>query len=449
MIIKPPRGPQWVSWLLVVLWVGFIYYTIVKAGDIRKTIDQELGVKVETAIYKVKGGGSDDDRKVDQYSRKVVIYLVLAIAASGILCAIVVIVRNWDRYGWLSVLVLVALLFLYFRTVWDIYDSKKHSRWESMHFVQYGVLSVLVFRALAHRLRDSGIYLAAILLTAFIGTVDETVQWFTEGRYWDFHDLPLNGYSSLLALLVVGLGLRPAYLALRVGARSMRTTAVCGTLFLVFLGACCSNTADWLPFWEKYFPRVAEQEDPMAEYGFLYVDPELGSFKSRLTLAELKQQDETRAQEAFDLMPEEKAHMLDSKRYSAFLAEYNSVKDPWLHELRVHLFSRDKNEQRVREQIAAPKPDYGSKVAKMINEDKILWAYYPAFMELYKKQPDLTFQKEVEGDKEGKPYLSAVSKALITKISLGQIWTVIVALIALLWGLFAWRNKAEPQDAHA
>ena len=136
MIIHPPRGPQWASWLLVAIWISFIYYTIIKASDIRNTIDKELGTKVEEAIYKVKGGGTEAQKKSDQYSKKVVIYLVLLIAFSGIISAFVMIIRNWERYGWLSILALIALLYLYFNTVWDIYDSKKHSRWESMHFVQ-------------------------------------------------------------------------------------------------------------------------------------------------------------------------------------------------------------------------------------------------------------------------------------------------------------------------
>jgi VanZ family protein len=444
MIIHPPRGPQWASWLLVAIWISFIYYTIIKASDIRNTIDKELGTKVEEAIYKVKGGGTEAQKKSDQYSKKVVIYLVLLIAFSGIISAFVMIIRNWERYGWLSILALIALLYLYFNTVWDIYDSKKHSRWESMHFVQYGVLSILVFRAFAHSLRDSGIYLAVLFFTALVGAVDETVQWITPGRYWDFDDLPLNAYSSLLALMVVGLGLRPAYLKLRVGAVSMRTIAICGTAFLIYLGVCCSNTAAWLPFWQKTFPTVAEQEDPMAEYGYLHVDPEFGAFKSRLTLEEIKAADAARAEEAATLMPE-KSRMLDLALYNVFLGEYNSVRDPWLHELRVHLYSRDKNEQRVREQIEAPKPDYGEKVAKMLKEEQILWKYYPQFMAAYNLFPDRQFQAELRPNMDTAPYVSAVSQGLITKVSLGQIWSVIIALILVLFGLSFWRRKREDE----
>jgi len=37
---------------------------------------------------------------------------------------------------------------------------------EAVHFVQYGVLGILVFRALTHRIYDYGIYLVALLLGA-------------------------------------------------------------------------------------------------------------------------------------------------------------------------------------------------------------------------------------------------------------------------------------------
>jgi hypothetical protein len=111
------------------------------------------------------------------------------------------------------------------------------------------------------------------------------------------------------------------------------------------------------------------------------------------------------------------------------------VKDPWLHELRVHLYSRDKNEQRVREQIENPKPDYASKVSKMIHEDMILWKYYPVFMEKYHQRPDIKFQKEVAPRKEPGVYHSPVSDALITKVSLRSIWLIIISLVAALWAM--------------
>ncbi|MFT5499457.1 MAG: LPXTG-motif cell wall-anchored protein, partial [Kiritimatiellia bacterium] len=41
------------------------------------------------------------------------------------------------------------------------------------------------------------------------------------------------------------------------------------------------------------------------------------------------------------------------------------------------------------------------------------------------------------------PYVSAVSQGLITKVSLGQIWSVIIALILVLFGLSFWRRKRE------
>ncbi len=40
---------------------------------------------------------------------------------------------------------------------------------EAFHFVQYGVLSILLFRAFSHRLRDPSIYLAAALAGAALG----------------------------------------------------------------------------------------------------------------------------------------------------------------------------------------------------------------------------------------------------------------------------------------
>ena len=50
---------------------------------------------------------------------------------------------------------------------------------EAVHFVQYGVLGILVYRALTHRITDYGIYFVALLLTITVGILDEALQWLT------------------------------------------------------------------------------------------------------------------------------------------------------------------------------------------------------------------------------------------------------------------------------
>lgn len=421
MIIRPPREPKIVSWLLVVLWSAFIFYTITAALDIRDKVDGE-------------------------YGKNFVKYFVMGMAAVGAVWSVIIIVVNRARYNWFNYVALTALLGLYVYSVNYIYKSPEHSRWESMHFVQYGVLAVFMFRAVAQSLHDWGAFVVALVLTIIHGAIDETVQWAHVDRYWDFGDLVLNGYSASLALLMIALGLKPAYFS-GLTRKSSSVALSSLSLFLIYLGMCCANTAAWTPWFEKHFPYVAEGsalDGPMAEYGYLYDDAAINVvFKSRLSPQELKATDEKRGAEAAMVLPSQKAQTLNSDAYKKFLIDYNPSNDPWLHELRVHLYSRDKNEQRVREQIAEPKDDYPDKAASMIHEDRILQKYYPTFYEAYDLALDPGFAEEVKGKMREGTYHSRVSRNLITHTNLQEILIWIGSMLLLcmvtniitgLWG---------------
>ena len=82
----------------------------------------------------------------------------------------------------------------------------------------------------------------------------------------------------------------------------------------------------------------------MAEYGYRHAVPGLGVFNSRLTLEELRTQDSTRATEV--------GPILDANRhsYGRFLDTWPVGEDPFTYEARVHLFARDRNLAKAREQ---------------------------------------------------------------------------------------------------
>lgn len=76
---------------------------------------------------------------------------------------------------------------------------------EAFHLVEYGVLAAVAFRALSFRLGGPGTYVAAGALAAFVGIVDEFVQWLVPGRYWGLHDVALDVAGGMLALLWIAL----------------------------------------------------------------------------------------------------------------------------------------------------------------------------------------------------------------------------------------------------
>lgn len=74
---------------------------------------------------------------------------------------------------------------------------------EKIHFIEYGILAYLVFRAL---MLDHGkweAYAGAFALTAALGWVDEGIQHLLPNRYYQTSDVVLNAVSGLLGLLLV------------------------------------------------------------------------------------------------------------------------------------------------------------------------------------------------------------------------------------------------------
>jgi cytochrome c oxidase subunit IV len=86
---------------------------------------------------------------------------------------------------------------------------------ERIHYLQYGLLSALFYRALGERWRNDGrlpakarLYrhwpeLAATALTAASGWVDEGIQALLPNRVYDLRDVGLNAFAGALAIATI------------------------------------------------------------------------------------------------------------------------------------------------------------------------------------------------------------------------------------------------------
>ena len=74
---------------------------------------------------------------------------------------------------------------------------------EKIHFIEYGILAYLVFRALRLDHGAGAAYAGALALTAALGWVDEGIQHLLPNRYYQTSDVALNAVSGLLGLLLV------------------------------------------------------------------------------------------------------------------------------------------------------------------------------------------------------------------------------------------------------
>jgi hypothetical protein len=166
----------------------------------------------------------------------------------------------------------------------------------------------------------------------------------------------------------------------------------------------------------------------MAEYGYLYEDPEIGVFRSRLSPEILHRTDLERGKSAAKLLDLYK----DRPGYRAFLEIYTPVNDPFLHEARVHLFSRDRNFSWA--QALEIEPETKAKfLTTAFSENRIMEKYFPHTLQhseyRWSQQQRAFAAKHRLPDKL---HESWVSRHLFTRVSEAQVGLFFALLILSL-----------------
>ena len=185
MLLSPPKGKASAAWVAVGFWTLLIFLTIPLARQIRDVVSAQWG-------------------------RSLFTYLVLFAIAAAVAALIGQAIRQRLHLSargliWLA---LIAGAFLGYTLVLG-----KKSPEESVHFIQYGVLSVLVYRALIIKHRDISVYFSAAVICGIIGTVDEIIQWLVPDRHWDIRDIGINLFAAIMIQIAIAKGLRPAFIA--------------------------------------------------------------------------------------------------------------------------------------------------------------------------------------------------------------------------------------------
>jgi hypothetical protein len=270
---------EWLSWLWLALWSLVIFATIPLARTLQARVQEHVG-------------------------REAFLYITLL----GIAAALAVALRRARHPVWLGVVAAGYVAYAY---------ALRAAPEEALHFLEYGVLGVLAYRALAHRIHDISVFLAAGLIGAIVGTLDEALQWITPERVWDLRDIWLNFVGASLVQLGIALGLRPPGVSALPRRPSVRILCRLALVTTLLLGASLAVAL---------------------EYGHLHEDPEIGRFRSRLTLQQLHEADAALSHEAARIL---NAHR-DDAAYARFVQAYPAQQHPFLHEARVHLFRRDR-----------------------------------------------------------------------------------------------------------
>ncbi len=267
-------------------------------------------------------------------------YSVLFAAAATFLYLVYILyyrlkIRALSNYIWLM---LISAAYVYFTL--KLWANPE----EAIHFIEYGLLGFFLFRAFRHHISDTSIYLAAFLSGALVGIFDEILQWIVPGRYFDFRDVGLNALSSGLFQLLLWKGVKPRLLQNKIRPRSIKIISVLLAATLLLLGLCLSNTPQRVKKYTKVFPLLSslKNQEAMSEFKFKHRDPDTGIFYSRLTLEELKDIDRFRAEEFGNILRD-----WQNKDYEEYLRIFPGSVAPFLHEIRVHIFRRDKRFERA------------------------------------------------------------------------------------------------------
>jgi VanZ family protein len=165
-------------------------------------------------------------------------------------------------------LLLVAVALAAVDAVANATGSAESNAVERFHFIEYGLVTWLFFRAVQPRegeVADASTLLLPLLAGLLVGTADEAVQWYVPGRIGELRDILIDG-GAVAAGLIFSLGLAPPRaFTRRMGRRSIRRLALMTAVVVAALGG---------------FVRVAH-------LGTIVRDPAIGAFASRFTAAEL------------------------------------------------------------------------------------------------------------------------------------------------------------------
>jgi len=350
-------------------------------------------------------------------------YSVLAVTAIAFLSLVYFLVfrlkiRSASNYIWLTA---VASLYIYFTL--KLWRNPE----EAVHFLEYGLLGFFLFRALSLSIRDNSIYFLAFFIGALVGIFDEILQWMMPNRYWDFRDAGLNALAVGLFEVAIRQGIKPKFISEKIGPRSVRKASVLLAVNLILLGLCASNTPRRVAGYVNRlsFLSFLLREEPMNEFSRKHEDPEIGTFYSRLSIEDLKRIDGESSDHYAQILRDWK-----DKEYSQFLSMHSPLIHPFLYEMRVHIFRRDRKEEEARK----AKNDEAKREALFIasKENVILKKYFTQTLEKssYAWSREKTSSIEALIDKT-KPYRSPVSAGVL-HIKEKTVWVSIILILVAL-----------------
>ena len=406
MLDAPPREPEWRSWLYVALWSLVIFSTIPFARALIDTVDERIGLQV-------------------------FLYVTVSLVLVGGAVAFANLRKRQlpaTAYLWLFAVSAAFIAYAYYLR--DIPE-------EAIHVAEYGFLGFLVYRALVHRIHDYSIYFVATLIVGIVGIMDEYIQWVVPSRVFDLRDIRTNFIAGALAQVAIAKGLRPTVVASPPSRTSLRRLCRLLAVTLVVLGLSFVNTPERVGWYATRIPFMSfllDSKTTMVDYGYRYLDPEIGIFQSRFSREQLEQLDRQRGVEVAPILD----RYIGGEGYDAFQNIYSVPRDAYVHEAGVHLFRRNRYLERARTE--EDKRAGHSTVA--LRENQILEKYFPTTMQHSKHRWAPEIRTYVDGyalkDEE---YTSYVSWGLLTQFGERQALLAFAAAVVAFLSLGSYLGR--------
>lgn len=402
MFDHAPKEREALSWAYAVFWAGLTYVTVpyVRVGV--TYVSQNMGSGIFT------------------YTVAVLVVLAAVWALYSIRHRLTV----WSCLWLVGIAGLIVFL---------AFGLAGESPVEAVHYVQYGTLSILLFRAFSHRISDYSIYVAVTLTGTLAGMVDETIQWLTPDRFFDLRDVWLNCKATALVQIGLAAGIRPKMISGWPGWASMKRVCLLGAVTLGYFGLCLQNTPERVAWYAQSVPGlgfVNPLHNVMVEYGHLHGADTPVSFRSRLTLEELGQ--------AASRHAEPDAPDLDFIHDREIEADYSFrallLTNVFLYEGRLHQLRRDQRLVRAEESDNAGRK--AQDFAAAYWENAILQDHFSEVAQgtRYEWSPEMASEVRAAADLS-QAYHSSISTHLVVAFNARQLALLsLCGVVALLFG---------------
>lgn len=285
---------------------------------------------------------------------------------------------------------------------------------EKLHFLEYGILAVFVFRAARHALPRVCAYAVVVPVCYVVGVLDEYLQSFMPRRVGEISDTFINLAAAILATIELVFAWIPAGIDQPIQKRH---------IWWVFAA------------WTAALLAGAGFIHLVSDFGYRLTDPSIGTFRSSFSREDMARYDRERGAEAAAIIDAS-----DDTAYPNFLITHSRKTDPYIHECRVRLFRRDRYLRKARSDD--PDATTGERLEFLrvaVMENRILESYYPTLMARSNRLWG-DIKSEMERELSAKnalapTYISPVGGQLITAFRLKELWAGIALadILLLIW----------------